>query len=44
MSSEIVKDISTDQCYLYEICQAVSAVAVTKELSMRSVEALHYGR
>ena len=44
LSPDIVKDLSADQRYLYEICQAVSTGKVSKELSTRSPGILHHAR
>ena len=44
MSPEVIKDLSTDQRYLYEICQSVSTGTVPQELSMRSPGALHHAQ
>ena len=44
ISSQMVNDLSTDQRYLYEICQAVSMGKVSEELGKRSPGALHHAR
>ena len=44
LSSQAVNDLSTDQRYLYEMCQAVSMGKVSEELGRRSPGALHHAR
>ena len=39
-----MNDLSTDQQYLYEMCQAVSMGKVSEELGRRSPGALHHAR
>ena len=44
MSTEVIKDLSTDQRYLYKICISVSTGTMPQELSMRFPGALHHAQ